>query len=267
MAPHTWSLEERHALHILATHYPNSVGADRTAIFNQVFSLDMSWEKIRDEYGGHKAGSRNRPGGLKPTRSIMWNDHVCRDEFGLPGPFDQQQAADRLAILQRLQAAINSLGLSGRPGLGAISILPGMQRADTGAVPSSSNTAAQAPAAYLTATASGPAGGGNNIDDEDAEQDEQENTGEGGEGETAEEEQAEGDENKADAEHGGRDFYHVREVVKVGDDWVHQPIPGLAYRATVPTSTWFRKVNFADSVVKQVRICDIRRCGVCGSRS
>lgn len=267
MATHTWSLEERHALHILATHYPDSVGADRAAIFNQVFSLDMSWEKIRDEYGGHKAGSRHRPGGLKPSRSIMWNEHVCRDEFGLPGPFNQQQAADRLAILQRLQAAINSLGLTGRSGLGAINILSGMQRADSSAASYSSNMAAQGPVVSSSAAVLGPSGGGNSNDDDNAEEDEQEDTAGVGVGEITEEAQAEWNYDEADAGHGGRDFYHVREVVKVGDDWVHQPIPGLAYRASVPTQTWFRTVKFADGVVKQVRICDIRRCGVCGSRS
>ena len=102
-----WSIEKRHCLHILATHYPTSTWAERTAIFNDVCNDNRTANQVRDEYGGHLAGQRVRPNGLKPTRSVQWNDHVCRDEF-VTGPFTQQQQIDRGTIFDRIQTSIST---------------------------------------------------------------------------------------------------------------------------------------------------------------
>jgi hypothetical protein len=108
---HKWTLQQRHFLHTIATHYPESTWAQRGKIFNFVYSTTFrNSDKIRDEYGGHKSGKRVE--GTKPTRSTQWNDHVCRDEFKIPGGFDAQQTTDRRAILQNIQGAITSLGMS-----------------------------------------------------------------------------------------------------------------------------------------------------------
>lgn len=130
---HQWTLEERHVLHILATHFPQSYWTDRGAIFNDVFGSNLAHTKVRDEYGGHKNGRRNPPSGIAPTRSVMWNDHVCRDEFHLL-PYSQQQVQVRRQLLQRIQASINSLGLRNSNGLGAINMLDSRVRADTNAL-------------------------------------------------------------------------------------------------------------------------------------
>lgn len=129
---HTWTIANRHCLHILATHYPNSTWLLRGAIFNHVFYTNLAYSYVRDEYGGHKHGRRGMP--TKPSRSLMWNDHICRDEFHLPGPFDATQQADRAIVLQQIQNAINFLGFGNRPGLGAVNMVPGMVRADTNTV-------------------------------------------------------------------------------------------------------------------------------------
>lgn len=143
MAP--WTINERHCMHILATHYPYSSWVDRAAIFNEVFTETLTATQIRDEYGGHKAGQRNRPGNLKPTRSVQWHDHVCRDEFNLSGPFDLVQQTDRGILLQEIQNAIVTLGLTRNKGLRAVALVNGMDMADTSLAPVGAAAAAPPP--------------------------------------------------------------------------------------------------------------------------
>lgn len=138
-----WTDEKRHCLHILATHYPSSSWAERVAIFNQVCNDTRTANQIRDEYGGHSAGQRDRSDGRKPSRSIRWNDIVCRDEFGLAGPFNRQQQVDRGTILHNIQATIVLLGLNGSGALSTVTLVAGMAMADVSLAPG--NTAAAAP--------------------------------------------------------------------------------------------------------------------------
>jgi hypothetical protein len=104
-----WTSQKRHCMHVLATHYPDSNWPDRAAIFNVVCNERRTANQVRDEYGGHKSG--RFVAGQKQTRSKMWNDEICRDEFGLPGPFNPQQQIDRGTVLLDIQTAINTLGL------------------------------------------------------------------------------------------------------------------------------------------------------------
>jgi hypothetical protein len=80
-----WTAKERHCMHLLATHHQGSSWPDRAAVFNAVCAENLTSSQVPNEYGGHSAG-RRRPG-VKPTRSVMWNDVICRDEFNLPDPF------------------------------------------------------------------------------------------------------------------------------------------------------------------------------------
>lgn len=239
MAPRTWTIAERHCLHILATHYPQSGGVDRAAIFNHVFNTNIAWDKLRDEYGGHRAGNRNRPNGQKPSRSLQWNDHVCRDEFN-NGGFDQQQAADRAQILQQIQGAINTLGLAADPDLASINIVAGMTRADTNvAAPAAQqqtapaatagNTSGNAAASFSSTAATTTAG--------------------------------------TDPAHGGRAWYHTREIFREGNEFVYRPNGRVDYNMPQPSQTWGRQVRFPDGITRQVEVCDVKSCpNVCGRR-
>ncbi|GAB7333653.1 hypothetical protein MBLNU13_g05210t1 [Cladosporium sp. NU13] len=236
---HQWTLAERHALHIMATHYPQSTWADRGTIFNDVFSVNLSHEKIRDEYGGHKNGMRNPPSGIAPTRSLMWNDHVCRDEFNLPGPYDQQQAQDRHQLLQRIQASITRLGLARNQGLMAINMIPGRIRADN------NSPALAAPAAPTAAPAATPA---------------RNTTAPTGAG--ASSSSAAAASSSTDPAQGGRPFYHTQEIVKEGNDFVYRPKEGLSFAVT-PSKTYRRLVKFSSTLTMTVQVCDQAVCIVC----
>ena len=236
---HQWNLDQRHALHILATHYKDSTWADRGAIFNDVFGLQLSHEKVRDEYGGHKNGMRNAPTGIAPTRSLMWNDHVCRDEFNLPGPYNQQQAQDRRQLLQRIQASITRLRLDRNQGLMAINMIQGRIRADNnfpalaGPAPPVA-TAAAAPASNTTAPA----------------------------GTTASSSSAAAGSASIGPAQGGRPFYHTQEIIKEGGRFVYRPVDNISYSVT-PTNTYRRQVEFSSTLTMNVQVCDLAVCSVC----
>lgn len=261
---HAWTSDERHCLHLLVTHYPDSSWADRAAICNRVFGHNFIIGIWRDEYGGHKAGQRNRPNGKKPSRSTMWHDDICRDVFEIAGGFDARQQLDRLNILQRIQAAITQLGLSGSPGLGAVDVRPGRINAATNVMVTAATyvapavVAAPAPAApapvvaptptgQATASSSAPAGNtaGNDDDDDDAEADE--------------------DNDETDPAMGARDFYHSRELPRVGEEFVYTPVPGISYDVT-PSKTWRRTVRFPNNLIMVVQTCDLASYRVCGRR-
>jgi hypothetical protein len=234
---HVWTLEERHGLHVLATHFPQSYWVDRGAIFNHVFGLQLSHEKIRDEYGGHKNGRRNAPTG-PPTRSVMWNDHVCRDEFNLL-PYSQQQVQTRRNLLQRIQASITQLGLRNNNGLGAINILDNRVRADTNVLFRAAATAAvanpvPAPASNTTAPAAA----------------------------TASSSSAAAGTTSTDPAQGGRPWYHTQEITKEGDRFVYRPVDNLSYSVT-PTNTYRRTVEFSSTLTVTVQVCDLAVCSVC----
>lgn len=247
---HQWTLAHRHCLHIMATHYPESSWIDRGAIFNDVFGLRLSAEKVRDEYGGHKNGKRHQPGGVKPTRSLMWNDDVCRDEFRLPGPYTQEQAQMRQHLLQRIQASINQLGLSRNQGLMAINMIPGRIRADNNA-PAGGPPAAQ-PAATLPAPA--PASASAAPDTTLAAQ--------GTPSSSAALDNTAADDLPTDPALGGRLWYHTQEVIKVGGRFVYRDVPGIS-RSVTPRQTWRRKVDFTPTFTPTVQVCDQGSCMVC----
>jgi hypothetical protein len=142
-----WTDQVRHCMHVLATHYPASDWHDRAAVLNVVCTETLTANQVRDEYGGRTAGRRIRPGNAKPTRSLKWNDEICRDEFGLAGPFNQQQQVTRGTILRDIQAAITSLGLGNNAGLGAVSLVAGMDRAY--AAPAAAGPVAPVPIALV----------------------------------------------------------------------------------------------------------------------
>lgn len=262
---HSWTIAERHCLHILATHYPDSTWVDRAAVFNRVFSSNMTHQQIRDEYGGHKAGQRNQPGGKKPTRSVQWNDHVCRDAFRIAGGFNATQQTDRRNMLQSIQTAINALGLTGNDGLGAISMVTGIIRADTNVVataaavapglnapfpaPAAAGPSAAAPPTGQPAatSASAPAGNTAANDSHDTEADD--------------------DNEETDPARGARDFYHVRELQRqVGSDvFLYRPVDGTPYDVE-PAGTFERTVRFPGDLVLRVDVCDFSKCSVCRMR-
>lgn len=234
---HVWTLEERHALHVLATHYPQSYWVDRGAIFNHVFGLQLSHKKVRDEYGGHKNGRRNAPIGL-PTRSVMWNDHVCRDEFNLL-PYSQQQVQARRQLVQRIQTSINQLGLRNNNGLGAINMLDRRVRADTNvlfvAAPAAAvANPAPAPASNTTAPASVNAPSSS----------------------------AAASTTSTDPAQGGRPWYHTQEIIKEGGRFVYRPVDNLSYSVS-PTNTFGRLVDFSSTLSMNVQVCDLTVCLVC----
>ena len=236
---HQWNLDQRHALHILATHYKDSTWADRGAIFNDVFNLNLSHEKVRDEYGGHKNGMRNAPTGIPPTRSVMWNDHVCRDEFNLPGPYDQQQAQDRRRLLQHIQASITRLGLARNQGLMAINMIPGRIRADNNSPALAAPTGAVAnPAPASASNTTALAGAGASFSSAAAAT------------------------TSTDPAQGGRVWYHTQEIVKEGNDFVYRSKDGLSYDTT-PSNTYRRLVKFSSTLTKTIQVCDQAVCSVC----
>jgi hypothetical protein len=242
---HQWTLGQRHCLHIMATHYPESTWIDRGTIFNHVFTVSLAYDKVRDEYGGHKNGRRNMPNGVKPTRSLMWNDDVCRDEFHLPGPYTQEQAQVRRDMLRRIQRSINDCGLSTNQGLMAINMIPGCIRADNNS-PAGGALAAQ-PAANVPAPASSSATttlAGQSASSSSATAD---NTA---------------DSTSTDPALGGRAWYHTQEITKVGERFVYRAVPNLS-RSVVPAETWKRLVEFSPTVTRSVQVCDQGRCMVC----
>jgi hypothetical protein len=253
---HTWTLEQRHFLHIIATHYPESTWTQRGKIFNSVFSTNFAnSDKIRDEYGGHKSGKRVE--GSKPTRSTKWNDEVCRDEFRIPGGFNQQQVADRRAMLQRIQGAITALGMSREGGLMALNVVVGMIRADNNVVSlpppappvatpapapavSTSSASSSTPAAQATTSSTTAVGLSTNSNS-----------------------------STTAAAQGNRPFYHSRELRKsttTTDHFVYTSVLGLSY-SVIPTKTYKRYVEFPSNLTKQVEVCALEACGVCKNRA
>lgn len=258
---HTWTTDERHCLHLLVTHYPESSWEDRAAISNRVNGHNFIVGTWRDEYGGHKAGRRNRSDNKKPSRSTMWHDDICRDEFEIAGGFDARQQQDRLNMLQRIQAAINQLGLSGSPGLGAVDVRPGWISAGTNVIVTAATyvapanvvapapaapalPAASAPTGQATASSSAPAGNtaGNDDDDDDPEADE--------------------DNDETDPAKGARDFYHGQELRREGEEFVYTPVLGISYDVT-PGKTWKRTVRFPNNLIMVIQVCDHASCRVC----
>lgn len=267
-----WTAQKRHCMHILATHYPDSSWPDRAAIFNLVCNDHRTANQARDEYGGHKSG-RLVPG-IKQTRSKMWNDEVCRDEFGLPGPFNAQQQIDRGTILQNIQAAINTLGLGGNAGLGAVSLVPGMQLANVALA--NSNTAgitptglaATAPPLIGPAPASAPAQAGTSSSAATAPA---ANTAATATATTANDE---GDDDESDDDglvdpaNGGAAWYHSWEIQREdpGGRFVYREIPNLPYDDDSP-SDFPRRVHFPALGMQsvEVQVCAVRTCSrVCG---
>jgi hypothetical protein len=92
---------------------------------------------VCDEYGGHNDGRREKNGKkLKPSRSTMRNDEVCRDAFNLHGPFDvgyftETQKDIRRDLLERIQTSIMGLRFTFAKGLDKFDVLEDMDRADT----------------------------------------------------------------------------------------------------------------------------------------
>jgi hypothetical protein len=271
-----WTDTKRHCMHLLATHYPSSSWPDRAAIYNRVCADNRTANQIRDEYGGHTAGRRNRQGGGKPTRSVRWNDEICRDEFGLPGPFDAQQQIDRGTILRDIQAAINTLGLSGNAGLGAVSLVAGMQLANValansntgGVAPAAPAATASSSAAPLAGTAttavSAQAGtsstavtapatdaaANDGSDDDEGDDDESDDDG------------------LVDPANGGAAWYHSWEIQRDGTRgrFVYRAIRGLPYDDDSPPPTFARRVRFPalGPQYVEVQVCAVGPCPVCG---
>lgn len=239
---HQWTLAERHALHIMSTHYPQSTWADRGAIFNDVFNVQLAHEKVRDEYGGHKNGMRNPPSGIAPTRSLMWNDHVCRDEFNLPGPYDQQQAQDRRQLLQRIQASITRLRLDRNQGLMAINMIPGRIRADN------NSPALAAPAAPAAAPAPAPPSNTTALSGPSAS--------------SSSAPAATATTTTTYPAMGGRPWYHTQDIGKEGNKFVYRPVAGLSYDVT-PSKTYPRPVEFSSTLTKTIQVCDQAVCMFC----
>jgi hypothetical protein len=253
---HTWTLEQRHVLHIMATHYPQSTWFQRGQLFNALFSTTFpNSDKIRDEYGGHKSGKRVE--GSKPTRSTKWNDEVCCDEFKIPGGFNQQQVADRRAILQNIQGAITRLGLGREPGLMALNVVEGMIRADNNAIslPAPAAPAVNArPATAVSTAATAPP--------TSAAQSTETST-------TAVGLSTASNCSTTAASQGNRPFYHSRELRKsttMTDHFVYTPALGLSY-SMVPSKTYKRYVEFPSNLTKQVEVCALEACGVCKNRA
>jgi hypothetical protein len=255
-ASHAWTLEQRHAMHIMATHFPESTWTQRGKIFNYLYGTTFpEGIKIRDEYGGHKSGKR--VAGYKPTRSTKWNDDVCRDEFKIAGGLNAQQVADRRSILQAIQGAITDLQMSREHGLMALNVVEGMIRADNNAISlptptapvanpapapavSTAPTPSSAPVAPSTTTSSTAVGLSTNANS-----------------------------STSAAAQGNRPFYHTREVkphsTRTGY-FVYNPVMGLSY-SVVPNKTYRRYVEFSADVTKQVEVCALKECAVCKDRA
>lgn len=235
-ASHQWNTDQRHVLHILATHYKDSSWVDRGAIFNDVFGVNLAYTKVRDEYGGHKNGMRNAPTGIAPTRSVSWNDEVCRDEFGLPGPYNQQQAQLRQQLLQRIQRSIRNLRLDRNNGLMAINMVVGSTRADNNSSAPAAPVANPAPVTASNTTALA--------------------------GASASSSSAAAATTSTDPAQGGRLWYHTQEIVKEGGEFVYRPKDGLSYSVT-PSNTYRRTVKFSSTLTKTIAVCDMAVCMEC----
>ena len=277
-----WTSQKRHCMHVLATHYPDSNWPDRAAIFNVVCNERRTANQVRDEYGGHKSG--RFVAGQKQTRSKMWNDEICRDEFGLPGPFNPQQQIDRGTVLLDIQTAINTLGLSGHTGLGAVSLVTGMDLANvalansnTGGIvaavapapvvvpaaplagPGTTTVVSQAGTTTTTTAAAGPSASANN---DESDNDESENGSANDESE---------DEEIVNAGEGGAAWYHSWEIKREGGRsgaFVYREISGLPYDEQNPPPTFPRRVKFPAMAMQEfvVRVCAVGSCHICGER-
>lgn len=249
---HSFNVPQRHCLHIMFTHYPEATWPDRGRIFNEIFQTNLTYTRIRDEYGGHKAGKRDQPGGAKPSRSLQWNDHICLDEFGL-GPYSPQQVQDRRNMLIQIQAAITRLGLDRTQGLMAVNVTVGMIRADNNivagpALGAAGTNPAPAPAASTAAPSSSALGG-------QAAASSSTTTG-----------PSVG--HSTDPARGGRPFYHSREFApheSLGGHFSYKPVQGLPYGAT-PEKTYRRMVEFSPGVIVQAQACEFGSCTVCKTR-
>jgi hypothetical protein len=294
-----WTDRVRHCMHILATHYPASDWHDRAAILNLVCVETLTANQVRDEYGGHVSGRRNRPGNVKATRSLMWNDEICRDEFGLPGPFNQAQQITRGTILRDIQAAIVTLGLGNNPGLGAVNLVVGMDRANvalatagpgapapaapvpttsaaTTAAPLAtlagpSTTAATAQAGPSTATSGSLAGtkrrrDQNDIGDEEEVDEEEGDQGAGDEGDDNEGDSDAESDGSCDPEEGGAAWYHSREIRREDRYFVYRDIVGLPYSDEPPEPLFARWVFFPARGMRafKVQVCTVGGCDECG---
>lgn len=236
---HQWNTDQRHVLHILATNYKDSSWADRGAIFNDVFGVHLSHEKVRDEYGGHKNGMRNAPSGIPPTRSVSWNDEVCRDEFRLPGPYNQQQAQLRQQLLQRIQRSIRNLRLDRNQGLMAINMMDHRIRADN------NSPALPAPAAAVANTAAASASNTTALA-----------------GASASSSSAPAATTSNDPAQGGRLWYHTQEIVKIGEEFVYRSVDNISY-SVAPSNTYRRTVKFSSTLTKTIDVCDMAVCMEC----
>ena len=169
----------------------------------------------------------------------MWNDHVCRDEFNLPGPYDQQQAQDRRRLLQHIQASITRLGLARNQGLMAINMIPGRIRADNNSPALAAPTGAVAnPAPASASNTTALAGAGASFSSAAAAT------------------------TSTDPAQGGRVWYHTQEIVKEGNDFVYRSKDGLSYDTT-PSNTYRRLVKFSSTLTKTIQVCDQAVCSVC----
>ena len=276
-----WTDEKRHCMHLLVTHYPSSSWPDRARIYNLVCADNRTPNQVRDEYGGHRAGRRNRQGGGKPTRSVRWNDEICRDEFGLAGPFSAQQQIDRGTIFRDIQAAINTLGLSTHAGLGAVNLVAGMHMANVALA--NSNTAGAAPVAPAaiiavvsasgpappltgTASSSGPAQAGTSSTNATVD------PSATAEDESSSDSDSPGSEEIAmvDPAEGGAAWFHSREIVREPPSmgFVYRAIPNLRHDEDNPPRTFARNVQFPSMGMQwfRVQVCTVGGCDVCGPR-
>lgn len=265
-----WNEGVRHCMHILATHYPTSSWADRATIINHICNETLSPNQVRDEYGGHTSGRRNRPGNAKATRSFMWNDEICCDEFGLAGPFTQAQQVTRGTMLRDIQAAIVTLGLGNNTGLGAISLVAGMDMANVALATVAGTTTATAPAITAAASASAPALAGPSTTASTAQAGPSTTTSalttQTGHKRTRSDLDSAGG-SIVNAEDGLAAWYHSREILREGPSGhlTYREIPGLSYDQP-PMSTIGRRVRFPAKGMEwfDIRICVAGGCELCG---
>lgn len=57
---------------------------------------------------------------------------------------------------------------------------------------------------------------------------------------------------------------HSQDVQKEGKGWRFAPVEGRKYDAEVPGVTSVRTVKFGDGVEREVQVCDVGECKVCG---
>jgi hypothetical protein len=271
MVSSRWTEGVRHCMHILATHYPTSSWADRAAILNLICNETLSPNQVRDEYGGHPSGRRNRPGNAKATRSFMWNDEICCDEFGLAGPFTQAQRVTRGTMLRNIQAAIVSLGLGNNTGLGAVNLVAGMEMANFALATVAGTTATMAPAVAPSVAAAPPATLAGLSSTAPAAQAgpctaTTAPTAQTGHKRTRSDSDSD-DGIMVNAEDGLAAWYHSREIVREGPSGhlTYREIPGLSYDQP-PMSTIGHRVRFPARGMEwiRIRICDAGGCELCG---